>query len=363
MNQYITFIEPSIESTYSFLSALLRSRETFIATNDDLVKALKSNNIVDAVSNISHTSIGDFLSKKIRELISSKAVDAAVYDHLSNELKYIALNSPRKISNFIQLYVTKYDVYNILLYIRSITLKTGAMELIPCGLIAWKGMLNKLINITDLDTLIDFIHEAGLHIYADLVRINRSLIEAKAEDKFYELESILMNKYYELLNAYLAMLGDYLTSTCIRMMIDIHNIILVLKKIILGILPDIIKKIMIKGGMYITHTEYDELLRYERIDQLTNWLKATPYKLLSDKILIALKIFKNNPSILDIVFKSFNLYNLRITLHSSPLSLQPVITYVVAKELEASKVSLILRAIVNGSEREPFEKLLLEIMV
>ncbi|MBN2368490.1 V-type ATPase subunit [Candidatus Woesearchaeota archaeon] len=265
-------------------------------------------------------------------------VEHALNMHLTKIFLKLKMISDPDIELLINQYLRRYDYWNVKVLLRAKL--SGNMDfedmLIPAGnfnLEKLKGMADKdvrdilkMLKLKDYDTALTYFENTG----------ELSLIENIMDYHYYK-ESI---KFAKLIPKQGRLFLEFF-----RYEFDIHNLRLILKKIYFNLDKQDIEHYLISYGKHLRQDFVDRIKELNKLGPLLTELRKTPYKLdLSadqDDILMRAEI----------EFQRFLLQRSQLLFHQNCLSVDVVLGYMFAKEIEVRNI----RAIVKSKKFEDIE--------
>jgi len=349
------------ESDYYFLLSVVKSRELTVLKKEDFIKILKSRDISEAISSITTSHIGNYISGKIPSSPTPEDIGKAIDGYLNSEYTFIIEKSPKVISRFVSTFLWKHDLVNIIGKITELILGIK-YRAISKGIIHQLGFLDLLVRASNADEIIDLLNKCRLRTFSQVIYYNKELITTRKEENIYLIEHLLYNAYIRELLRQARWFTDTNLITWIKRYIDLLNIKLVLKNIILNIPRHIARNMFIDEGAYIPIHELQEATNYSNIGQVISWLRSTPYIHLAEKLNNLLTATKDILSSMDLAINAYTLKILSELPTPSPISPQPILRYIVLKEVESHLLRLALNSVLKNVNKDVMEKIVNELM-
>lgn len=342
---------------YSYLLSLLQARMARIVTHKQLMQALKRNRIYDTLSDIEGSILGEYLSQKLSPETDLYGAETLLWSHLESEIDLLFTIGLKDLNVFVNSYIIKYDVKNIIHTVRGLVFNTRPSQLIPLGILRRRGLIEKLSEIENVDDLIYLLRKAGLHAYARTIYDRKESIQAKDYKVLGIIEAELYKKY--LLDLYATAKkikrGGGLLRRAVWILIDVYNIVYVLRSVMLGLDKKVAEQILIEDTLKIPLSTLREALSQESIDRAIQLIGLTPYHSLAEKLNNVLSSNLPEP-FTEAVVLDWMVKEIHLNLLSTPLSIQVVLDYLLSKEREISLMRLVYWGIWNNIPRETLEK-------
>ena len=273
---------------------------------------------------------------------------------MANLFKGILNSSEGELKDMIAADLERWDAWNLKVILRgkSFGLDMDQMkeDLVPAG----------KLNIAQLETLMGYgSEEEILQAYGRYVDLSipQNVLAAYGEEKNLAiLEDYLDKAYYErlLLNVDPSSRPKRLFQDFIRNEIDITNLETILKLKKEGITGDVILGYYIPGGAQIDKKLATQLANADSVSAMANDLAQLDFY---DDIKDALDDSKSLKDIVAALTK-YHRKQARTFTHLYPLSVIPVIDFMIHKETEVNNIRIIARGIESGLDKEIIKGLL-----
>ena len=149
------------------LFAFVRARERRVMDREEVLKALDagSKNFSDFVVHISKFDIGSYIASEIKIEPSTppRIFESVALKFFEQEAKMIRDYTPKPCSDIIELFLEKYDAYNIISVINSLRTHSKPLHLIPIGKIAELNILDKLETAKTEEEVLGIAKQCGLY--------------------------------------------------------------------------------------------------------------------------------------------------------------------------------------------------------
>ncbi len=284
-----------------------------------------------------------------KEYTGYTLVERAVYKNFVRNLKKLQKICSQEMNYLIRAYVMRHDIYNLKTILRAKAAQQSHAEikplLLPLGLFSQE----KLESFLDLDSLSAILKKTGFS--------EKDFTDAIAyytkEKSLLEVENVLDKQYYSYLFEFLTHLaGEHqLFKELLQSEIDVLNIKLLLRMKLQNIDSRRLNKLFFKGGSLFSLSSLRSLIKLE-FEGIINILNSSGLKKLiarhSDEL--SQKNLKGFEKSLDV----WLLQKSTLLLHQFPLSVDTLLGYMFAKEIEMRN----LRVIVKGKQFNLQEKFL-----
>ncbi len=343
---------------YAFLSSVLEAKLTRSVSREQLASMLNKKNIYDAFISISSTDLGEFARDKINPEITLEEAERLLFDYLWSEILFIEGIGISEVNEVIEKYILKYDLQNIRFIVRSLFYEKKTQNLIPVGILYKKNLLEELSTARNFKDVVYVLRRAGLQDYAATIDDYLEGLRGKDMNSLRNVESTLYKRYYAiLLRTVSKVRGRTELRRVVRKLIDYYNILVVLRGILSKTPKHTIISSFIEPTMYITLETLMEAAEQNNITQALQVLARSPYERILSKINNIVSTGTSISLIEVLLFKEF-LEEIHNDLLRSLFSPQPIIKYILFKELEISMIRTILWSLWNNIPRELVEPLL-----
>jgi V/A-type H+-transporting ATPase subunit C len=253
-------------------------------------------------------------------------------------------------------YLTRWDQWNVKTILRGkyygATMDEVREDLVPAGKLR-EDDLNVLLSMGSISEILD-----ALNVY-DMAIPDDVRAEYDKAGTLSPLEDYLDKEYYAHL---LATISDrtaprarFLMHICRE--IDETNLMTLLKMKVEGLRAEKIVGFFIDGGGEINKTEFARLAAAESAEQLADELvKFSFYEDIKDE----LDKMKQTKSVtgVSLAMKRYTLKKAETFSHLFPLSVLPIIDYLIRKKNEVDNIRIIARSKESGIDPESIKKLL-----
>ena len=341
------------KGNYAYTVARVKAKKSALLKEDAYSKMLMM-----SLPEISRFISESGYQKEITELTGKyngvDLIEHAPYANMANLFKGILNSSEGELKDMIAADLERWDAWNLKVILRgkSFGLDVEQMkeDLVPAG----------RLGLAQLETLIGYSSEEEiLQAYGRFVElaIPQSVLTAYGEEKNLAIiEDYLDKAYYErlLLNVDPSSRPKRLFQDFIRNEIDITNLETILKLKKEGITGDVILGYYIPGGAQIDKKLATQLANADSVSAMANDLAQLDFY---DDIKDALDDSKSLKDIVAALTK-YHRKQAKTFTHLYPLSVIPVIDFMIHKETEVNNIRIIARGIESGLDKEIIKGLL-----
>ena len=339
---------------YAYAVARVKAKKSQLMNNDAYQKML-----LMSLPEISRFISESGYAKEITDLTGKfdgiNLIEHATYRNMARLLRGILDSTTGELHDTLSADLERWDVWNLKVILRGKSFGIDAdsirEDLVPAGNLR-PADLDKLMS---LDT-----EEDVLNAYC---RMNSVSIPAKVIDSYKEqgnlayIEDFLDKHHYEKLLSSIdpSSRPTRLYQDYIRREIDVTNIETILKLKMEGICGEEVMKYFISGGKDIDKKLATQLANAETVSAALNDLAHLDFYKDIEEALDA-----NANSLRDIV-AGMKKYKMRMTKsfsHLYPLSIIPIIDYMIHKENEVNNIRIIARGIESGLDKDTINGLL-----
>jgi V/A-type H+/Na+-transporting ATPase subunit C len=262
-----------------------------------------------------------------------KLIELALNKHLTKIIRKIVKISDPDTTAILQIYLKKYEILNLKTLIRGKSTKSHFEDiktlLIPIG----------IYNLSDLEK----IYKLPLsNIIKQLPK------ECENHEELFDIENILDFSYYKELNELKSKLLEKNLTDYISLIIDIHNIKLILKSKRFGVETNLTSNYLLQNNS--TNINIPDLMHSKDFDSAIDVLKKSKYhKLVDENFIEKYEVFLDK-FVLDSNKKLF---------HKKPLSSDVVFSYVFSKEIEVRNIRTIAKSKLLNFEDKQIQKLII----
>jgi len=339
---------------YAYTSARVKAKKSRLLRPEDYSKML-----MQSVPEMSHYISEAGYSKEMTDLASRydglDLVEYATYANMGKAFRSILASSTGDLKSMISAYLTRWDFTNLKTILRGKNCGLPADEIREDLLVAGKldaEDLEKLISASTVEeTITAFTAMTYIAIPEDAIaKYREGLLLAPIEDSFVKIF------YKRLLDAIGRGGGrpNEIFRHYVRFTIDVKNVKTVLKLKAEDVYGSVVMDYFIPGGIEIDQKVMSQLAEAPDLKSaLSSMQQLKMYADIKDSI-------TEDSDIMD-VGKALNAYKARMSKSFAqlyPLSVIPVLDYMIHKENEVRNVRLIARGTESGLDRETINSLL-----
>ena len=341
------------KGNYAYTVARVKAKKSALLKEDAYSKMLMM-----SLPEISRFISESGYQKEITELTGKyngvDLIEHATYANMANLFKGILDSAEGELKDMIAADLERWDAWNLKVILRgkSFGLDMDQMkeDLVPAG----------RLGLAQLETLMGYGSEEEIvQAYGKFVdlAIPQNVLATYGEEKnLAVIEDYLDKAYYErlLLNVDPSSRPKRLFQDFIRNEIDITNLETILKLKKEGITGDVILGYYIPGGAQIDKKLATQLANADSVSAMANDLAQLDfYEDIKDAL-------DDSKSLKDIVaaLTKYHRKQARTFTHLYPLSVIPVIDFMIHKETEVNNIRIIARGIESGLDKEIIKGLL-----
>ena len=338
---------------YSYTSARVKAKKSKLLKEEDYNKMLMM-----SVPEISHYISDAGYSKEMADLGNRyeglSLVEYATYANMAKAFRSILNSSTGALSRMVNAYLTKWDFENLKTIMRGkkygLPIEEIREDLVPAGNLSMDD-LDKMLSLTTIeDILAAFSKKIHIVVPDDVIS------SYKTNGILGSIEDVLVKEYYKNLLASISS-SDRPTQifrTYIKTCIDLKNVETVLKFKADGITGDLVVEYWIPGGTEVDEKVMSQLAAAQDIQAAVNEMQQLRmYSEIKDSL-------SQDSTILDVV-GVINKYRVELANkvgHMYPLSVIPVVDYMIHKENEVRNIRMIAHGTDSGLDRDTMKKLL-----
>ncbi|HLC64704.1 MAG TPA: V-type ATPase subunit [Candidatus Nanoarchaeia archaeon] len=300
----------------------------------------------DKILKMEAAEIARFLSemaykKEIDELASRISgidlLESALNANLSNTMAKLKRMSDEDLKKVINIYLKRWDYENVKILVRGISTKANkdytSNLLIPLGELDRKS----LGEMSKLNEAAEVLRKSELFSSSDI----KKLLEMH-EANPSALENELDQRYYNEVLEFASQLESTLFKDFLNSEVEMKNIIALVRLKRNNVEKKAINDALIKFGKKVVLPMPEKLIGAKGVEEIFELLKKTNYAKIAD---YSLKKMKETNSLIEFenAMKRKLLEKTTLLSHQYPLSVDVILGYMFAKELEASNLKTIIR--------------------
>ncbi|MCL2032229.1 MAG: ATP synthase A1 subunit C [Methanomassiliicoccaceae archaeon] len=340
------------KGNYAYTSARVKAKKSLLMKEEDYDKMLMMT-VPEISRYISETGYSKEMTDLAGRMSGLDLLEHATHLNMAKVFRSILSTSTGELYSMVSAYLDKWDVWNLKVILRGKSYGLDAdgirEDLVPAGRVGAES-LEKLISIDNVDDIVsNFGKMAHVNIPAEV------LSAYKASGNLGEIEDFLDIIHYERLIRSIDPLSrpSYIFLTYIREQVDIKNFETILKLKAEGIYGEQVMKYIIPRGRRIDERLLALLANAETIDSMMSELSQLEF---GEEIRGALEASNIRDAVLTL--KRYEMKKAKKFSHLYPLSVTPVIDYMINKENEVRNIRIIARGTQSGLNRETIKGLL-----
>ncbi len=336
--------------TYPYMNARVRVMKSTMIDKDEYNRLIKMSpaGITKFMGETAYKKEIDELAMKYHGV---DLIEAALNLNAARSFNKLIRISSGRAETLIQAYLVRYDIYNLKTILRgknvSMDEKKIRKLLIPAG----------RLDMAALDILLKKETSAEILIASKVVRTDKDFLAAinvcEKGKCLCSIEDALDKNYYNMLmelSHTMPKQGRYVRAF-LKTEIDLLNL-KVLFRLVREKLPkkDIIDKLVFSGEK-LTRKKLMELAGSKDCEELYSALSGTGYDTVLEKSMDDLR-HKNELGTSEIALEKHWLRQVDLMLHQHPLSIGPILGYMVGKDIEIRNLRMLVRAKVTGLDEK-----------
>jgi V/A-type H+-transporting ATPase subunit C len=347
---------PGSGGNYAYACTRVKAKKRFLLSRDSYSRMLLMD-VHEIGRFLGETQYREEMTKYASKYYGANLVEVAVTRNLAETYTAILSFTTGHLRAMVSNYLRRWDVFNIKTVIRGKT--TGVKDeeiidtLVPAGAYS-ETYLKSLVAMQSVQEIMDELaKDPALAITPDLIR---EVVDSK---RIARLEDHLdRNLYYDLLKVVKKMnRADKLLHDFVRREVDVTNLKVLLKMKAEKIPAERIVKYLIPGGM-----EYsiDKLKSMAQAEGLSSVVEEMERSSMYEDIKPAIERFKQDKKLSGITIALDNAltYTSEKFAHFYPLSVLPIVNYVIRKKVEVDNIRIISRCKQSGLSNKVIEELL-----
>ena len=338
---------------YAYTAARVKAKKSKLLKEEDYSKLLMM-----TVPEISHYISDAGYSKEMNDLAvrysGISLVEYATYMNMAKQFRSILSSATGDLSRMVATYLTKWDFENLKAILRGknygLTLDDIREDLVPAGSLNIDD-LEKIISAPSIeDALAYFKSKTGLSVS------DEALAAYKEEGVLTKIEDEISKGYYKSVLASIEG-RDRATSifrNYVKYVIDAKNVETLLKLKVENVPGENISEFFIPGGYEVNQKIFSQIAAASDFQSALNETQSLKiYSELKDSL-------SQNATIMEVV-NEIDKYKIKLAnqvAHMYPLSVIPVVEYMIHKEMEVRNIRMIAHGTDSGLDRDTMKKLL-----
>ena len=340
---------------YSYTYARVSVMRTFLIKKEDYYKLLKMS-LSEITKFLQDSQYRAEINKLATEYSGIDLIEVALNQNLVGTFNKLKMISAQEIVLLIEKYSKRMDLRNIKTILRAKFIGKKKEEiknlLIPVGIFTM-GDLEKLIK---KDSIEEILKEQKL---ADFSSLATAFEDFKKNNRLTQIENAFTKFYYEDLMKFTTILPTEgrLFKEFLETEIEILNIMTMLRLKKENLEKDKIKNYIIFSGDRVEDAKVLKMLEIEKLNDLISHLEKTKYH---DIVKKASARFEIDQSLIefDIFFNKYLLKKSILLLHQHPLTIDIILGYMFAKEIEVKNLKTIIKGKQLGLKESMIENML-----
>ena len=338
---------------YAYMSARVKAKQSKLLKEEDYNKMLMM-----SVPEISHYISEAGYSKEMNDLGNRyegiELLEYATYMNMSKQFRSILESANGELKDMVSAYLTKWDFENLKVVLRGrtygLSLDQMREDLVLAGSLREDDMERLLAAPSIEDALAIVKNKTGLSV-SDVA------VHAYKENRVLTMiEDEITKGYYK--NVLESITGkDRATNvfrTYMKYVIDLKNIETIMKFKMENIEGELAADFFIPGGYQLNQKIYTQAMAAPTVEAAFNELQSM-------KIYEELKTVLSQTNTISLLILSMERIRLQMAIqvaHMYPLSVIPVVVYMIMKEDEVKKIRTVAHGIDSGLDRDTIKNLL-----
>lgn len=332
--------------TYPYINARVRAMKADLIPESEYLKLAKMS-LPEIARYLQDTRYKEEINELAQKYSGAELVERAINANIGRAFTKILAISAGEVRELLDAYLGRWDLWNLKAIMRAKHSKAPAEELelalLSCGRIGCGGSG----ELCKKETVEDVLLLAEKEGYA--VGVGEALKAYKATGKLSDAENTLNKAYYSSILAKAEGLPQQgkLFRAFLKTELDIRNIKTILRLKREGFKKEDIMKHLIFPGEKLGKSDLSKLAGASSMDELGGALMKTYYgQVLGD----SMKKMKEKSSISPVqtALDKYWLGKAGLMLHQHPLSINPIMGFLISKEIEHKNIRLIARARATG---------------
>ena len=343
-------------SNYPYLCARVKAKKSFLIKKDVFHRMLAMD-LAEIGRYIGETQYREQISSLSADYSGATLIEIGISQNLADTFSHVLSFSQGHSRNLIAGYLHRWDIYNIKTVIRGKLTKASLDEikeiLVPAGSLKL-DFVNQMVASASWDELIDKLRQQK-SVYVD----EETLRTAISTGKLAQFEDSLDKEYYASL---LRSVEKKETSEVhfvdfVKREIDVTNLKALFKLKSEGVSGESLSRYFIPGGMEFKTDRLAKMASFAGTKELMDEFRQSTYAELMRPDIEAFESDGDISSILRALDKML-LSTANKFSHLYPLSVLPVLGYLLAKKTEVDNIRIIARGKESGLDPELIKKLL-----
>lgn len=343
----------SRKGNYAYTTTRAKAKKSLLLKEEDYNKMLQMST-VEIARFISDSGYSKEMIDLANKMEGMDLVERATYRHMAESFKTLLDGSQGDLHTLLAAYLEKWDNWNIKVILRGksygVSVDDIRDDLVPAGNLSTEE-LERLIGMESIEEIL------AAYCKAESISIPQEILSRyKTDGNLGQIEDYLDKfRYIRLVKAINAdsvasrMFLDY-----VRKEIDVRNFETIMKLKVAGVHGDKVLEYMIPGGKQIDTKFAKQLADYEKVsDTYSDISQLDFYEAFKEFIDKGL-----TPLDASIETKKFHREQAKKFSSEYPLSVLPVIDYMISMEIETDNIRTIARGLESGLDKETVRQLL-----
>jgi len=342
------------KGNYAYATARVKARKSLLLTDDVYTKML----LMD-LPEISRLMGESTYQKEMAEMGGRiegiDLIEHATYRNMARSFRSILDMTTGDLHDMVAAQLSYWDYWNLKVILRAKTfgadVESIREDLVPAGKQSIDFLDRLVVMETVEEILVAFSSEEGIKFPPEVLEM------LKSENRLSALEDFLDKTYYQRLLESIdpSSKPKRLFKDFVRMEIDVLNTETILKLKMEEVPGDQIMRYFIEGGKQLDHKLAAQLASADSIESMVNDLaKLDFYADIADVISAETKSLRT----LVAALKRYKLRKAQTFSHLYPLSVIPILDYMINKRVEVDNIRIIARGKVSGLDNNTIKELL-----
>lgn len=339
---------------YAYTVARVKAKKGHLLKDEDYNKMMQMS-VPEISRYISESGYQKEMTDLAGRLEGIDLVEHATYTNMAKVFSSILGASQGELNTMVAAYLEKWDIWNLKVILRGKSYGLGAddirEDLVPAGSLKSES-LEKLIALDNADDIISsYCRMEHVSIPQDVLADFKATGNLGAiEDYLDKFHYVRLLKSIDPSSRPTSMFQDY-----VRTEIDVKNLETILKLKVEGIYGEEVMKYIIPGGRQVDHRAATQLANAETIAAAASELSQLDFYEIIRGLVEAESV-----SIRDVVteMKKYEIAQAAKFAHMYPLSIVPILDFMIHKEIEVGNIRTISRGVESGLDTETIKGLL-----
>lgn len=343
-------------SNYPYVCARVKAKKSFLLSKDAFHRMLGMD-LSEIGRYLGETQYRDEMTALSSRYSGATLIEIGISQNLAKTYTDIMSYATGHLRELIAEYLHRWDIYNVKTIIRGKVTRAPIEEireiLIPAGSLS-PELMNQLILATSNEEIIETLRKQSV-VYVD----EELLRNALATGKLAALEDELDKEYYSSLLKSIkeTTVAEKRLLDFVRREIDIVNLKVLFKLKVEGASGESITQYFVPGGMEFKSDRLAKMAAATSMKEIMDEIRQTSY---SEFILSELEAFEETKDVSSLL-RALDKALIEIAdkfSHLYPLSILPVLDYILRKKTEVDNIRIIARGKESGLDPELIKRLL-----